>query len=490
MKNSTPLRQPATIALYAAFSLLAWIGQVSGQSFTSGSTGADGAFAPSCSPTPCTVVKDLNEKPDGVYHYTTVTIPSGVTVRYTPNAANTPVTILATGDVAVSGTINVAGFDGSNNVSGTVANPGGRGGPGGFNGGFGAVFTLSTQSPGQGPGGGSITGGCALPGNYGVTGNFVKLIPLFGGSGGAGGNASAAVNAVGGAGAGGGGAVLIASSSKITVTGSINANGGNTTTTADVRFGAGGSGGAIRLVARELAGSGSLQVAGGLSSCSQTPGAGRIRLEAFTPGFTGSINPSATGVMTLALTPGPVNAASNPALVNLPTLAITSVGGLAAPAVPGGSFAAADLVLPQGTANPVPVSVEATNTPVGAPTAITLRLLPVTGGAGTTVAIPAASHTGTFASSSASANVTFAVGQTSVVQAWATMTLTGQIASLFPLIDGEPVEQVRVAALDGGASTLSLMTKSGKEKRADQLDSADRLRLAQAWDALKATRPE
>ena len=62
MKNSMPVRQPAPIALYAAFALLAWIGQASGQSFTSGSTGADGAFAPTCSPTPCQVVKDLNDR--------------------------------------------------------------------------------------------------------------------------------------------------------------------------------------------------------------------------------------------------------------------------------------------------------------------------------------------------------------------------------------------------------------------------------------------
>jgi hypothetical protein len=78
----------------------------------------------------------------------------------------------------------------------------------------------------------------------------------------------------------------------------------------------------------------------------------------------------------------------------------------------------------------------------------------------------------------------------SVLQAWATMTLTGQIASLFPSIDGEPVERVAVASTDGGASTLSLITRSGKEKRVDQLEHADQLKVAQAWEVLKATRSQ
>src|SRR6266568_7475696 len=110
-------------------------GTASGQTFSSGSTGADGAYAPSCAPTPCTVTKTL--PPSGVYNYTTVTIPSGVTVRYTRNAANTPVTLLATGDVTIMGTISVNGDNGLNgsNVGGPFQ--GALGGPGGFNGGNG-----------------------------------------------------------------------------------------------------------------------------------------------------------------------------------------------------------------------------------------------------------------------------------------------------------------------------------------------------------------
>lgn len=54
------------------------------QTFNSGSTGSLGAFAP-------TINTTIALPPDGVLNYTTVNIPSGVTVTFTPNAANTPV---------------------------------------------------------------------------------------------------------------------------------------------------------------------------------------------------------------------------------------------------------------------------------------------------------------------------------------------------------------------------------------------------------------
>src|SRR5712691_2678600 len=140
--------------------MLVWIGPASGQTFSSGSTGADGAYAPTCAPTPCTVTEAL--PPSGVYNYTTVTIPSGVTVRYTRNAANTPVTLLAAGDVTIMGTISVNGgngLDGSTTGTGLIFNAGGLGGPGGFNGGNGDVLgalLLISGTWGQGPGGGRV----------------------------------------------------------------------------------------------------------------------------------------------------------------------------------------------------------------------------------------------------------------------------------------------------------------------------------------------
>lgn len=102
------------------------------QTFTSGSTGGDGAFAPS---------SDINLvlPPDGVFHYTTVNIPAGVTVTYSHNSANTPVTILATGDVNIEGTIDLNGKKGLGIVAGVLSNQGGLGGPGGFPGGSGGT---------------------------------------------------------------------------------------------------------------------------------------------------------------------------------------------------------------------------------------------------------------------------------------------------------------------------------------------------------------
>src|SRR5262245_63208779 len=72
--------------------------------FSSGSTGADGAFSPTKD-----IVIDMNTKPDGIWHYTTINIPSGVTVTFTSNTANTPVVWLASGAVTIAGTINLNG---------------------------------------------------------------------------------------------------------------------------------------------------------------------------------------------------------------------------------------------------------------------------------------------------------------------------------------------------------------------------------------------
>lgn len=296
----------------------------------------------------------------------------------------------------------------------------------------------------------------------------------------------------GGAGGGGGGAILIASSTRIIINGTMRANGGAAGVNVNIACtnqGAAGSGGAIRLVAPTIEGPGTLQALRGSyfgPNCGLAPASdGRIRVEAFTlSGYTGAANPPAS----VTNAPGAVSPAGNPALANVPTLQIASIGGLAVPAVPGASYAVPDIALAPGTANPVPVVLNATNTPVGAPTVITVRLIPQ--GAASAVTVQSADHTGTFASSSATANVTLPVGQVTVLQAHAAMTLTGQTASLFPLIDGEPVERVMVAATPGQPSTLNLVTKSGKERRLDEMPLEDQMRVARAWEAMKETRTE
>ncbi len=198
--------------------------------FNSGSTGADGAFSPTQS-----VEVQLPES--GVFNFTTVNIPAGVTVSFKRNSKNTPVTILAGGNVTIEGTINVnaRGFldDGFNPAIGV-------GGPGGFDGGSGGYAFAPTGRPGGGPGGGEPGvglfpppyslyakggggGGFAGSGGYSSVGSAVgalggpgygspSLLPLIGGSGGGGG---AMDDAPGVAGGGGAGAILIASSGTI-----------------------------------------------------------------------------------------------------------------------------------------------------------------------------------------------------------------------------------------------------------------------------------
>src|SRR2546423_5189733 len=78
-----------------------------GQSnFSSGSTGADGAFAPTQS-------QNITVPDSGAFNFTTVTIPGGVQITFVRNAKNTPLTILATGDVIIGGTISVDGLPGT-----------------------------------------------------------------------------------------------------------------------------------------------------------------------------------------------------------------------------------------------------------------------------------------------------------------------------------------------------------------------------------------
>lgn len=461
-----------------AFSLC-WGEAALGQAFSSGSTGADGPLVVGNSQSLFITVRA-----GGVYHYTTVSIATNGSVTYVGGADNSPVTILATGDVALQdgADIFVSGSAGTSTGS-TVPTIGGIGGPGGFAGGNGGV-TPNLASAGERPGGGvpvAAVPGAAQRGTYGAPDAFVSLIPLFGGSGGAGGG-SLSGNAAGG---GGGGAILIASSTRISLASgaTVTANGGTAFTGSCSSTASGaGSGGAIRLVAPVIAGIGQIRAIGGSPCSGGVPGGdGRIRLEGSTLNFTGTIIP----VPSTSPTPGPVFATGNPALVNVPTLAIDSIGGQALPFPITASYFTPDMTLPLGTTNPVPVALTATNTPVGAPTAITVRLIPQSG---SPTNVPAANHSGTFSSSTASADVTFPVGRVSVVQAFAAMTLTGQTASLFPLIDGEPVERVMVAASPGAPSTVSLVTKSGKEVGLEELRPEDRIRVALAWETLKETR--
>jgi hypothetical protein len=89
---------------------------VAAQTFDSGSTGADGALAfPEAQPGDVILFdrQGLDPEGDNVYHFTTITIPAGVTVRLSAERLGIlPVVWLATGDVQIDGTLDLNGEGG------------------------------------------------------------------------------------------------------------------------------------------------------------------------------------------------------------------------------------------------------------------------------------------------------------------------------------------------------------------------------------------
>lgn len=312
-------------------------------------------------------VFDLSSRPDGVYHFTSITIPSAVTVRFAGNANNTPVRWLATEDVVINGAVELNGVFGGNSLPvGVVA----QGAPGGYAGGRGGVrFDASTSyvgQPGQGPAGGNPgTAQQTNPDNLrdgrdgahlGQYGN-VFLQPLVGGSGGGGGSSSDTWN--GGNGGGGGGAILIASSRDIMLNGVIRANGGmNEWSNASV--GGRGAGGAILLRADRVTGSGSLEAFAGQNN---NPN-GRIRVESYIRTLSGGQVP--TAVVGLPSAAGELNMVG--------ALTIVSVDGVNVVQPPTGNLQTPDVVF--SDAGAVTVVVNATGIPNGTP--VTLQITTAT----------------------------------------------------------------------------------------------------------------
>ena len=472
------------------------IGLSNGQTFNfdSGSTGVNGAFPPGTVPGGTTAITiNLNDGEvlflpggttvilpntpaggfiDGVFNFTTVNVPSGITLSFIKHTTNPPVTILATGDIIIDGTIDISGKRGEIFKLTGVFSLGGEGGPGGFNGGNGGFLGLTSNigGAGLGPGG-------ALPGNvgmktggatYGASNSFDMLIPLFGGSGGGGGFGDS--RSTGSGGGGGGGAILIASS-NITINGTINASGGDGGKCKSINVkdevgtgGGGGSGGAIKIVANIINGAGSLIAVEGIapdsSSCSFSGDIGRIRLEAFVHAFSGTINPSPS----VSISPGAVTTTSNPALAGVPTLTISSVGGINAPVVTTGNLSVPDLSLPQGTTNPLDVILKTDNIPVG--TVFTVRVAPQFGNA-TDVSSTASADTGNPGKASATAQISLPVGEIVMLSAFADFSI--QTAGLYPQINGEEIKRIMVSANFGEKSQLTLVTESGKALSPDKL---------------------
>lgn len=450
--------------------------------FDSGSTGADGAFSP-------TVNTQLQLPPDGIFNFTNVTIPSGVTVTFAKNAANTPVTILASGDVTIDGTIDVSGSDSADIGTaggGNIGDDGvpGIGGPGGFDGGAGGVGNNVRGSNGLGPGGGDggefatfvgrlcggAGGGFATSGTNvtGTRGNNClnssifggeayganTLLPLIGGSGG--GGAPGGTSFSGSGGGGGGGSILIAVSGIASIEGFIIADGGDSGDAGGSGTGGtggGGSAGSIRLVATELTGDGNLLARPGVAGAGavfpgggSSGGDGRIRLEAETITF----NSTTTPAFSFA-------APQDIFVPGLPGLRITRVAGFDAPAVPTGS---ADIILPAGTANPITVEFASNGVPLG--NTVQLTVTPTNAPSTSTLSN---ALSGDIANATASASIEIPEGP-STLSAQVSFTVTAAIGDeMSRFAKGERVERIVVAAgLDGSSETL-LITVSGKEYR-------------------------
>ena len=314
--------------------------------------GTDGAFAPAANTT-----VDLSIAPTGtwdqdntanagkgvydpvkwavVFKYSSVNIPSGVSITFNNHPANPPVVWLVDGDVTISGVVALNGQNGSNNS--TVLIPAG---PGGFRGGSG-----TTNCAGLGPGGASLVKNGlgnyaseqsgALGRNYGNQ----AIVPLIGGSGGSWWDNWGTL--VGGG--GGGGAILIACSGTITLNGRVEAYGGSS----NGRF---GSGGAVRLVSETLAGasSGNLYALGA--------GDGRIRIECSSGTYAGASNPQPS-----------YSVPSDPPVIwptdDHPDIQITKVGTRDVPADPRASVSFPNQDIGLQTTAPVTVTLAGKNIP-------------------------------------------------------------------------------------------------------------------------------
>ena len=476
MKTTTN-RLKKTIAALACLGSLA--GGAFAAPFSSGSTGADGAFAPAQNTA-------LTLPPSGIFNFTTVHIPKDVTVSFKSNGSNTPVMILATGDVTIEGTIDIRGgnADAMREPIGSFLQQGGLGGVGGYSGGRGGDSGGNPGASGQGPGGGEGAGRGACPGDGSASlggggGGFagvggpsrcansypsysqqVKgrggpsygssvMLPLVGGSGGGGGGGAVYSTGIPGAGGGGGGgALMIAASGTVRLSGSILAQGG-----AGGGFGSnclgwygnvhggaggGGSGGIVRILAQAYQGGGTINVVGGVGGC----------LSSNTWRDSGSGSQGFVSVETPR--------AGTFSLNGLPSLAITQIGGQAVPPNPTGS---GDISLPLTQANPVQVDIAASFIPPG--TAVKVVLTPSY--SGEVVTVNASSLAGTLESSTASASIAVPYGaSTLLVQASYTLTLAmGEALSVYAL--GERVESVRMTSAPGEATQFKLVTVSGKE---------------------------
>ncbi|MCB1044395.1 MAG: hypothetical protein KDC35_15745 [Acidobacteria bacterium] len=303
-------------------------------SFAQFDNGSDGSYGPILVDSMSGDVT-LAMPADGIFHATTVTVMDNTTLRFTKNALNTPVYILAQGPIIIElgSFINVSG------TAGTLVMRG-EGGPGGFDGGNPGIS--GPAGDGYGPGGGqagpangpgtdpdSAGGGAYGTQPYSISARdgdvygSALLVPLVGGSGGGG-----IDNGKGGG--GGGGAILLSSNAYIQLDGYVIAQGGVDSGTYN-----NGSGGGVRLVAMDIFGNGRIYTCGYFIGCSAfaSGGEGRIRVDTVDPSTLANIlfygEKSFGGLLAIFPVPNPsldiieaagqsISVGSNPVTVILP----------------------------------------------------------------------------------------------------------------------------------------------------------------------------
>jgi hypothetical protein len=448
--------------------------------FDSGSTGVDGDFNPP-------VNTEVVLPPNGILNYRSVNIPLGVTVRFKRNSANTPVTILVAGDAVIVGTINLDGeiapVSGPGTANDNPLDDGlpGKGGPGGFDGGFGGLPTTSSARGGNGlgPGGGGAGGELAIwaggivPGQgggagYATSGNSPVevtlsyttsggtggeiygskfLVPLIGGSGGGGGGRGSSSQGEGGG--GGGGALLLAATGTVTLSGVISAKGGSAGRSAGTAFGGAGSGGAIRIVATTITGRGAINVDGGTGRINTTSvlgkgGQGRVRLEAENFVGIGDFNSALTFG-----TPAPLFVAGQP------VLHFATVAGIPVPANPTGF---GDVTVPAATANPVTIALATSGIPVGSTVKVS-----VTPQYGAPISVDSPPTAGSLANSTTSVSLDIPPGN-SVLSAQTSFTVVAAVGdALSRFAQGERVEKVTLTSTLGQGEKATLHTVAGRQ---------------------------
>lgn len=406
------------------------------QTFSSGSTGADGALDLATMDCPNSVCK-VQLPESGVLNYTTLNVPAGKSLGFKSNSKNTPVTILVQGAVTIDGSVGVSAgglYCSSTPGFGTDRTPG----PGGFYGG-------QPQSPGFGPGGGQISGANAR------WVGALSLFPITGGSGGAGQGETEQAAVIGGS---GGGAIIIASSTSITISrnAAVQADG------AYNQYGScfypgnskSGSGGAIRLISNLI------NVLERITATGSGDGVIRIEAPSGAINFVGSSQPAAVlSTINPNITP-----------VSSPSLTIASVGGYAVPSYSGARFDTVDLLLPNQLQDPVNVVVRANNIPVG--TQIQVGFV---SGSGQATSAPG-TLSGSFASSTATATIS-GLARTGVTYLLATAVFdVPQSARTANPPGKNQVERVRVEATPGKEPEFVFLRKDGSAVEAARLAPA------------------